>query len=495
MTNFKNLLFLSTILFICQILTGCSGGSVAKRIPFKDISSDLENNALIYAYHQGSSFYNASIQVGKTVAGLPEGTYYPFKVTPGEVEIIMGAANTTKVIQKKLSPSETVYLKVESEHKPFVGPKVEFSEVSPQVGSREIQECSKGVLVYGLFENPPSYPMIGKNSHKKAEVVIYRASNALYEASIGGWNIGIYSDRGREMIGIAVDSCQTLSYEVEPGLIKLVKGNMAYSDTGKAVIGLAGGMGIHVPTPGSEFTEIETGLNGEKLSQDFYAEAGKTYYLELEPIFGHLSFINPDTIDTKCMGNDPKIIQHRNASYIKDLAQNKNETGIAWSFAGEDEKPGLYSTVKHAGGLLDYLVAEAVAEGRDENLVSALNNIQVNPFVEKSYILPLMNIFEVDDIPVTNLNNTDKSGKSDIKYLFRAEINIFGITSNHYGVFPIFVSSSQPAAVASIKGTVLDASTERCCFKNRSTAFQACRRKYEKPKIWRKSVGRNLKMH
>lgn len=469
----KHILYLSCQILLLYLFTlaieGC-GGSTVQRVPFKDISREINKNALIYVYHQGSDLFAPRVKIDKTIIGLPEGSYYPFIVSPGKIEIAMTWANAiNKNINVNISEGEIVYVKIFSENTPFVGMHADLQQVKNDNGGEEIKSCSLGVLTYGKVDTPKSYEMLPGDPTSKAKICLYRAPNSLSELSIGGWNIGIYSDNDREMIGVALDDCQSFNHTVEPGLVKLIRGNMAFSDFGKATLDIVGkaATGREVSFPGSEFTEIETGVHSSKLSLDFKAEPGRIYYIEHDPIASMFNFVSPEEIQKSCLENNAKVIQHRNSSYIKDLKAYKSPIQLSWSYPNDNGNPYIYSKVEFKGGLLGYLFVEIVKNIRDENIKKSLESIHIQPLVEKTFLERFKENFHRDNIPIASEINVN-----DTKYDFKAEILVFGITSHHYGILASVVSN-QPIAVASIKGTVTDCKTGKVLFRKPFNGFSA----------------------
>jgi hypothetical protein len=457
-----------TFLSITVLFSGCGGSASVKTIPFSDVSLEMKNGSLIYVYQErATSSLHTNVRISDSDVVLMPGTYYPFFISAGEVKIKYGFPYADKHISIHLSPGETVYVKTTSNRKTFGKVKFETDcePVPNQVGSKEIQNCILGVLRHGLERHPVSFIAPKGSSEGKAVLFVYRAPNALYEASIGGYNLGIYSDNGREMIGFAINECETIKQEVSPGLIKLVKGNVATSDTGKAAFALAGMItGLHTQTIGSEFTEIETGLKEKKLSFNFQAQAEQAYYIEIDPISGRFIFTSPDGIKEKCLHNPPKIIQHRNGLYVRKMIENTTATAISWSYMDNSRRPLLYSNVESSGGILDYLVAKIATTSKDKDLKSALEKIDVESLLDEIYVKPMMQNLKDDNIPSIVMTSVNK-GRPDqnVRFVFTADIKIFGITSKHVGIFP-FVTSKQPAAITSIKGTVKDKFTGKILF-------------------------------
>ncbi|MHC4456844.1 MAG: hypothetical protein ACYS0I_07085 [Planctomycetota bacterium] len=459
------------------LLVGCS--TVPKQ-SFQPALNIPEEKSLVYIYSQSEGFlggFHPAIRIGDNFIVMPNRTYYYFFVDPGVQRILAQAFKSEdKELTLEVKQNQNYYVKVTTKTRHSRLAHFEIEQVSNQIGEEEIKKCQLGSLLYGKTTLVKGYytDEINTATQNKAIIQLYRAPSTLYNSGIGDYNIGLYSGNGSNMVGVGLDQCETYKFYAEPGLVKCVLGNMAFSGVGKAAFFVGGAMtGVKADTPGKEFTEIETGLGGKKESWNFDADAGKIYYLEFDP-HKRFKFIDPGKIKSACLANTATVIEKRDTSFIKDIKSNKQKVGIAWIRKHEGESAQYYSKVRYAGGVLDYLYVEIVKNIDDAELKNRLSREMITPKIQNKFLNRLeLKLKQYDAITkmvkkpfIKNDSQPYRSvaNNFDSKYVYLLEILNFGITRTHSGILPI-VSSNTPVAFASIKGIVIDNDTKKELFR------------------------------
>lgn len=139
MRNFTKLLLMNMIICSC-ILIGCTTTGPK----FTPISPIPEGKGLVYIYRSssfiGCAVYGTVKANGTPIFKITNGGYYPYISDPGLVNISVTteATNTATVDVKK---GEEHYLKTTIGMGFFVG-HLSFSEVSKDMGEREIKNCN-----------------------------------------------------------------------------------------------------------------------------------------------------------------------------------------------------------------------------------------------------------------------------------------------------------------------------------------------------------------
>jgi len=476
--------YLGILTLLLGLITLSVACTTSSKQSFQPVLNIPEEKSVVYIYSQTGGWLTGmppTIRIGDNVITMPDKTYYYFFVDPGDLKILVQALlSKGKELTFEVKKDQKYYVKVTTKLRKTSFTKSEtqigIEQVNNVIGEKEIKKCSLGVLGYGKTTIVKSYQTDEVNTvaKNKATIQLYRAPSTLYNSAIGDYNIGLYSGNGSHMVGVGLDQCESYKFYAEPGLIKCVMGNMAFSGAGKAAFFVAGAMtGVKAETPDKEFTEIETGLGEKKGSWNFDAEAGKIYYLEFDP-HNRFKFIEPGEIKSRCLANAATVIEKRDTSFIQDIKSNKQDVGIGWIRNQGQESAQYYSKVSSTGGVLDYLYAEVVENITDTELKNRLRQVMIAPKVQTNYLNRMESklkqydaITKVFDKPFIKNDSQPYSGFTsnfDTKYIYFLEISNFGITRTYSGALPI-VSPNKPVAFASIKGIVIDNNTKRVLFR------------------------------
>ncbi len=434
------------------------------------------------------------VVVGNTAIGLPDRAYYFFFLDPGDHTIL---ASTIKPEEAKkftihVRKNHTYFIKVTAKTHFGGRTDIEINGVSNQIGREEIKECHLGVMVYGKSTLVKGYysDEISEVAKRKATIQLYRSPSTLSNSGIADFNIGLYSGSGSNMVALGLDQCETYRFYADPGLIRCVLGNMAFSEIGKAAFRVGSAMtGITPDTPGKEFTEIETGLREEFWSWDFDAEAGKVYYLEFDP-HKRFKFIEPSAIKSACLSRIATVIEKRDISFLEDIIAHRRNIGVAWIRSHEQASAQYHGKIRYAGGLLDYLFVDVVSSITDVELKNKLRREMLPPKIKKDFLDRIESSLRQHDaiIHVTDkafiddgsLAYSNVADSFDSDYVYILEILNFCVTRTHSGILPI-VFSGKPVAFASIKGIVIDNKTKKEVFRKPFNGFEAMSDRWNDP--------------
>lgn len=139
MHSFRTAGLLAIAFVVLIVATGCASNGPK----FTPVSSIPPGKGVVYVYRQpkfaGSAVYGTVKANDVPITKVRSGGYYPYITDPGTVHfsVTTEATNTADVTVKA---SEEKYLKTTIGMGFFVG-HLKLSEVSPEIGKREIGEC------------------------------------------------------------------------------------------------------------------------------------------------------------------------------------------------------------------------------------------------------------------------------------------------------------------------------------------------------------------
>lgn len=131
--------FLGPIILILTLLVGCGASGPA----FKPVDPLPAGKGVVYIYREsgfvGGGVYGTVTADKKPITKIKNGGYFPYISSPGAVhfEVTTEAANEADV---SVEAGKEKYLKTTVGIGFFVG-HLKFSEVSPEIGRKEISEC------------------------------------------------------------------------------------------------------------------------------------------------------------------------------------------------------------------------------------------------------------------------------------------------------------------------------------------------------------------
>lgn len=130
---------MALMLVVAALLTGCGASGPG----FKRIDAPADGQGVVYIYRQpsglGMAVHGTVRANGKVVTDVKNGGYYPYVGSPGDTkfEIRTEATNEATI---NVETGVEKYLKVTVGMGFFVG-HLHLTEVSPEIGKREIAEC------------------------------------------------------------------------------------------------------------------------------------------------------------------------------------------------------------------------------------------------------------------------------------------------------------------------------------------------------------------
>lgn len=140
MTTYKSSASIFRLILIYALIVGCSASGPV----FKPIEPLPDGKGVVYIYRE-SSFVGAGVYGTVTADKTPitkiyNGGYFPYISTPGAVhfEVSTEATNEADVT---VDAGKEKYLKTTVGMGLLVG-HLKFSEVSPEIGRKEISECN-----------------------------------------------------------------------------------------------------------------------------------------------------------------------------------------------------------------------------------------------------------------------------------------------------------------------------------------------------------------
>jgi hypothetical protein len=139
MCNFKSLSSILGFILISTLIVGCGASGPA----FKPVADLPADKGVVYIYRE-SSFVGSGVFGTVTANNIPitkvfNGGYFPYISKPGTVhfEVSTEATNEADVL---VEAGKDKYLKT-SVGMGFLIGHLKFSEVSPEIGRKEIGEC------------------------------------------------------------------------------------------------------------------------------------------------------------------------------------------------------------------------------------------------------------------------------------------------------------------------------------------------------------------
>lgn len=127
-------------LVVAALITGCSASGPA----FKPLSAIPPDKGVVYIYrspsYMGSGVYGTVTANTTPITKIKNGGYFPFLSSPGTVHftVTTEATNEADVV---VEPGKEKYLKT-TIGMGFLAGHLKFSEVSPEIGRKEIAECN-----------------------------------------------------------------------------------------------------------------------------------------------------------------------------------------------------------------------------------------------------------------------------------------------------------------------------------------------------------------
>jgi hypothetical protein len=128
------------IILIAVLLSGCSASGPA----FKPVNPIPADKGVVYIYREpaivGGAVYGTVTANNSPITKIKNGGYFPYIANPGPVhfEVSTEATNEANVT---VEAGREKYLKTTLGMGLLVG-HLKFSEVSPDIGKREISECN-----------------------------------------------------------------------------------------------------------------------------------------------------------------------------------------------------------------------------------------------------------------------------------------------------------------------------------------------------------------
>ena len=139
MRNQKSNSLVVWIFLVSTVIAGCSASGPA----FKPVDPIPTDKGVVYIYREpgfvGSGVYGTVTANSTPITKIKTGGYFPYISSPGSVhfEVSTEATNEADVI---VESGKEKYLKTTIGTGFFVG-HLKFSEVSPEIGKKEISEC------------------------------------------------------------------------------------------------------------------------------------------------------------------------------------------------------------------------------------------------------------------------------------------------------------------------------------------------------------------
>jgi hypothetical protein len=135
-----NSLKIVSTFFAAIIITGCSASGLA----FKPLASIPQGKGVVYIYrspsYMGSGVYGTVTANNTPITKIKNGGYFPFISSPGPVHFTV-TTEATNEADVNIENGKEKYLKT-TVGMGFLAGHLKFSEVSPEIGKKEISECN-----------------------------------------------------------------------------------------------------------------------------------------------------------------------------------------------------------------------------------------------------------------------------------------------------------------------------------------------------------------
>lgn len=131
---------MAATLVIALAFAGCSASGPA----FKPVTSIPSGKGVVYIYrspsYMGSGVYGTVTANNTPITKIKNGGYFPFISSPGPVHFTV-TTEATNEADVNIEPGKEKYLKT-TVGMGFLAGHLKFSEVSPEIGKKEIAECN-----------------------------------------------------------------------------------------------------------------------------------------------------------------------------------------------------------------------------------------------------------------------------------------------------------------------------------------------------------------